>query len=47
VYLGVILHGKTTGEVRLGVSARVGGLKVKIPNLATFSILFGTLRKEF
>lgn len=45
--LGVLSHGKTIGEVRFGVCARVGGQNGKIPNLATFAIFFSTLRTDF
>lgn len=45
--LGVFSHGKTIGEVRWGLSVRVGGQNGRIPNLATFSIFFPTLRTEF
>jgi hypothetical protein len=47
VVLGVFSHEKTIGEGGLGLSARVGGQNGKIPNLATFSICFRTLRTEF
>ena len=40
MFLRVILHEKTTGEVRLGVSARVGGLKSENPEFGdTFDLV--------